>query len=96
MQTITLSNKTLILLQQAAAKRGIETNAYAEELLQISLAVLKGNSEGEFLKTHQATEFSAIAPSGRSASEIDAEIQASRDEWDSESSHSQTGGSLLG
>ena len=83
MQTLTLSDNTIHLLSQAASLRGVETSAYAEELLQISLSVLKGNSESESMKTHIASEFSAIAPTGRSASEIDNEIEASRAEWDS-------------
>ena len=47
MQTLTLSDNTIHLLSQAASLRGVETSAYAEELLQISLAVLKRNSESE-------------------------------------------------
>lgn len=84
MHTLTLSDKTLNRLRQAAALRGMDTNAYAEELLEISLAVLKESSATAFGKRHRAMEFSAVASSGRTASEIDADIEASRAEWDTE------------
>jgi hypothetical protein len=81
-QTIHLSDKTLTHLREAAALRGLDTDAYADELLAISLAVLREKNSLSPLKPHHAMEFSAVAPSGRTASEIDAEIEAGREEWD--------------
>ena len=84
MQTVTLSDNTLEQLRQAAAMRGVEASVYAEELLRISLAILHGDLEAEAEKTHSAREFSAIAPTRRSATEINAELEASRAEWEAE------------
>lgn len=84
MQTITLSDKTLSHLRQVAALRGLEADAYAEELLEISLAVLQNNALTVTAKPRRAMEFSASAPTGRTAAEIDAEIEASRAEWSDE------------
>ncbi len=78
MHTVTLSDKTLRHLRQAAALRGLDINAYAEELLELSLAVLRENSVAPSEKRHRAMEFSGAAPSGRTAAEIDAEIEAGR------------------
>lgn len=82
MQTVTLSDKTLKHLRQAAALRGLDTDAYAEELLEISLAVLEEKALATSGKRHRALEFSAAAPTGRTAAEIDTDIEASRAEWD--------------
>jgi hypothetical protein len=83
-QTIHLSGKTLTHLREAAALRGLDAEAYAEELLAISLAVLREKNTPSPIKPHRAMEFSAIAPSGRTASEIEAEIEAEREEWDNQ------------
>ena len=71
MQTVTLSDRTLSHLRQAAALRGLDADAYAEELLEISLAVLKENSVATKQKRFRAMEFSAVAPTGRTAAEIE-------------------------
>jgi hypothetical protein len=80
MQAIHLSDKTLTYLREAAALRGLDAEAYAEELLAISLAVLREKNTLSSLKPHRAMEFSGVVPTGRTASEIDAEIEAGREE----------------
>lgn len=82
MQTISVSEQTLDNLKEAAALRGMDTNAYAEELLAISLAVLREKQNCQTEKPYRAMQFSGIAPTGRAAEEIDAEIEAARNEWD--------------
>jgi len=81
MQTITLSNETVDNLRRVAALRGIDADTYAEELLSISLAVLDGDPSSR-VKSRRVMEYSAIAPTGRTAAEIDADIEAGRSEWD--------------
>ncbi len=83
MQNITISENTLRHLGQAAALRGMDINAYAEELLSISLAAVRQSAPAAG-KTHSAMEFGAVVPTGRSASEIDAEVEAGRGEWPEE------------
>ena len=81
MQTVALSDETANYLRQMAALRGLDTDTCAEESLAISLAVLRqGNTVPH--KPHHTMKFSAIAPTGRSAVDIDAEIEASRAEWE--------------
>ena len=82
MQTLTLSDKTLSRLRQAAESRGRDADDYAEELLVNSLANSNEGSLAESAKPFRAMEFSAVAPSGRTSAEIDEEIEASRAEWD--------------
>jgi hypothetical protein len=81
MQTITLSNETANNLRRVAALRGIDADTYADELLSISLAVLEGDPSSR-AKSRRVMDYSAIAPTGRSAVEIDADIEAGRTEWD--------------
>ena len=82
MQNINLSDKSLFYLRQVAALRGLDIDTCAEELLTISLAVLHENNVLAPTKSHRAMEFSAIAPTGRTAKEIDTEIEADRESWD--------------
>ena len=83
MQSVMISENTIRQLNQAAALRGLDSNAYAEELLAISLAALRETAPIA-RKIHRAMEFSAIAPTGRAAAEIDAEIEEGRCEWPDE------------
>lgn len=79
MQNVTISEGTLSQLNQAAMLRGMDSNTYADELLAISLAVLRETVVPQ--KPHRAMEFSAIETTGRTAAEIDAEIEVGRGEW---------------
>lgn len=81
--TITLSPAIHTALQQAAQRRGIKPDAYVEELLTQTLTreTQMGN---DVLKPYSVLDFYGAAPSGRSAAEINAEINALRDEWDNE------------
>lgn len=82
MQTISVSDQTLDNLKEAAARRGMDANTYAEELLSLSLAVLREKQNALPDKPYRAMQFSGIAPTGRTAEEIDAELEAARNEWD--------------
>jgi len=82
MQNISVSDHTLDTLKEAAALRGMDADAYAEELLAISLAVLRERQNTLPEKPYRAMQFSGIAPTGRTAEEIDADIETSRNEWD--------------
>jgi len=82
MQNISVSDHTLDTLKEAAALRGMDADAYAEELLAISLAVLRERQNTLPEKPYHAMQFSGIAPTGRTAEEIDADIETSRNEWD--------------
>ena len=87
MQSVTISENTLRQLGQAAMLRGMDINAYAEELLAISLAAVR-EAAPAVRKTRRAMEFSAAQPTGRTASEIDAELEEGRGEWPEEPSES--------
>lgn len=81
MQGVTISDKTIIhQLNQAAAVRGMDINTYANELLAISRAVLQQKAPAT-PKKYRVMDFAGIAPTGRTAAEIDADIEASRGEW---------------
>jgi len=82
MQTVTLSDETIHHLQEAATRRGLEADVYAEELLSISLAVLRDASAAPSGKPYRAMKFSGVSPTGRPAGEIDTEIAEGRAEWD--------------
>lgn len=82
MQSIAVSDETLLHLRQAAALRGIDADTYAEELLSLSLTVLREKAVLSTTKPYQAMQFSGVAPTGRTAAEIDSEIESGRDEWD--------------
>ena len=86
MQSVTISENTIRQLNHAATLRGMDINAYAEELLAISLAALRETAPVD-QKTHHAMEFSAVAPTGRTAAEIDAELEEARSEWPNQSAH---------
>jgi len=79
--TLTLSPAILARLHKAASRCGMKIEAYAEKLLEITLAVETQPDADD--KPYSVMDFYGVAPSGRSAAEIDAEINALRDEWDS-------------
>lgn len=79
--TITLSSKTHAALRQAASRRGIKPDAFVEELLTTTLAI-EPQPDEDASKPYSVMDFYGAAPTGRSAAEIDAEINAARDEWD--------------
>ena len=81
--TITLSPAMHTALQQAANRRGIKPDAYVEELLTQTLTT-EFQMGDDVSKPYSVLDFYGVAPSGRSATEIDAEINALRDEWDNE------------
>ena len=58
----------------------MKTDDYAEKLLEATLAV-ETQAEAD-TKPYSASQLRGIAPSRRSAEEIDAELNAARDEWD--------------
>ncbi|GEM_PF-3297071 len=78
---IVISQTTMDRLREAALRRGMKSDDYAEELLTVTLAALM-QSEEKKTKRFNASQFRGIAPTGRSAAEIDAELNAARDEWD--------------
>ena len=79
--TVTLSPATLTRLRKAALQRGMKPDTYADELLTLSLVLLMPADEST-TKPYKAGQFRAAAPTGRTAAEIDADINAMRDEWD--------------
>ena len=81
MQAIYLSDTTLNDLQNVACLRGLNTDVYAEELLAISLAVLRETGTPTVRKPHRAIEFGGIAPTQRTAAGIEADIEEQRKDW---------------
>lgn len=79
--TVTLSPTTLARLRKAALLRGMKPDTYADELLTVTLAALMPNEESS-TKPYRASQFRGAAPTGRTAEEIDADLNAMRDEWD--------------
>jgi hypothetical protein len=79
--TITLSPTTHAALRRAASRRGMKPDTYVEELLTTTLAD-ETQSDEDAAKPYSVMDFYGVAPTGRSAAEIDAEINAARDEWD--------------
>ena len=80
--TLSLSPAIIARLHNAASRRGMKIDVYAEKLLETTLA-LEPQLEVDD-KPYNVMDFYGVAPSGRSAAEIDAEINALRDEWDRE------------
>ena len=79
---IIISDDTLARLQEAARRRGVEVNRYLEDLLVEARSNSENSNGHAASKPHRAMQFSASAPSGRTATEIAAEIDSARDEWD--------------
>ena len=81
MQMISVSDEVINELRRVAMIRGLDPNAYAEELLSVSLSGKSKMNWQPKEKPFRAMQLSGAAPSGRSAEEIAAEIDAARDEW---------------
>ena len=78
--TLSFSPAIIARLHKAASRRGMKTDDYAEKLLETTLAVETQAEVDD--KPYNVMDFYGAAPTGRCAAEIDAEINALRDEWD--------------
>ena len=80
MPSITITEETSKSIRAVAARKGVNESILTEEILVNGLS---GNETSNISPPHKpfhAMQFSGISPSGRSASEIDDEINRSRDE----------------
>ena len=83
MPTITITDRTSKSLRAAALSQGVDESTLAEEILANGLQHGAEPKAEPMSKPYRALQFSGVAPSGRTAAEIDDEINKSRDEWDS-------------